>query len=67
MNYHAYKCSETVETLTDCSREVPGTYDHTEDVIIKCSMIDKKDQSDIEPDKGTVKLVGVNGSASSNG
>ena len=30
-------------------------------------MVDKKDQSDIEPDKGTVRLIGGSGGPSSDG
>lgn len=51
----------------DCGRQVPGSFDHEEDVIVKCSMIDSKNQKDILPDEGTVRLIGPKGSPSTDG
>jgi len=53
VHYYHYQCEEDEKTtLADCSRYVAESFEHSEDVIVKCSMVDKKDASDIAPMKG---------------
>lgn len=67
VHYTKYECAETADSLLDCSRQVPGSFDHEEDTIIKCAMIDSKNQADILPDEGTVRLIGPKGSPTTDG
>jgi len=64
VHYSNYKCSENDTSITDCSREASGGFSHEGDVIVECSDIDKKNQDDIKPQDGTVRLVGPSGSPS---
>ena len=36
-----YKCDGEVESLADCYIEVSTEFNHKDDAIIKCSMVDK--------------------------
>jgi len=43
VHYHGYKCDGKIDSLADCYREISAENNHKDDMIIKCSMINKSD------------------------
>jgi len=64
VHYTHYECAETDDTLDQCTRQVPGSFSHEGDVIIECSDADMKNEDDIKPEEGSVRLVGPSDSPS---
>lgn len=61
VHYNNYVCKSTDQSLDQCTREVPGTYNHEDDVIIKCLNIDLEKQDNLNPKDKTPSLKNIDG------
>ena len=60
VQYQGYRCDKA-DSLTDCYRELASEFNHKDDTIIKCSMVDKSNTKEVQPKDGQIRIIGTDG------